>query len=147
MIKNSISKLEFICETIPDKLLKLDETLFNKITIPEKWSKKEILGHLIDSATNNHHRFIKGQYEILPRISYDQKKWNELNFYQKVEKNQLIEFWTLYNKHLLIIFKNIKSENLKNEINTGGNEDHTIEFIINDYIEHLEHHLHQIIEF
>ena len=147
MIKNSISKLEFICETIPDKLLKLEETLFNKITIPEKWSKKEILGHLIDSATNNHHRFIKGQYEILPRISYDQKKWNELNFYQKVEKNQLIEFWTLYNKHLLIIFKNIKSENLKNEINTGGNEDHTIEFIINDYIEHLEHHLHQIIEF
>ena len=147
MIKNSISKLEFICETIPDKLLKLDETLFNKITIPEKWSKKEILGHLIDSATNNHHRFIKGQYEILPRISYDQKKWNELNFYQKVEKNQLIEFWTLYNKHLLIIFKNIKSENLKNEINTGGNEDHTIEFIINDYKEHLEHHLHQIIEF
>ena len=147
MIKNSISKLEFICETIPDKLLKLDETLFNKITIPEKWSKKEILGHLIDSATNNHHRFIKGQYEIFPRISYDQKKWNELNFYQKVEKNQLIEFWTLYNKHLLIIFKNIKSENLKNEINTGGNEDHTIEFIINDYIEHLEHHLHQIIEF
>ena len=119
MIKNSISKLEFICETIPDKLLKLDETLFNKITIPEKWSKKEILGHLIDSATNNHHRFIKGQYEILPRISYDQKKWNELNFYQKVEKNQLIEFWTLYNKHLLIIFKNIKSENLKNEITSN----------------------------
>ena len=86
MIKNSISKLEFICETIPDKLLKLDETLFNKITIPEKWSKKEILGHLIDSATNNHHRFIKGQYEILPRISYDQKNGMNLTFIKKLKK-------------------------------------------------------------
>jgi hypothetical protein len=146
MIKNSISKLEFICETIPDKLFKLEERLFNEKISPNKWSKKEILGHLIDSATNNHHRFVKGQYEILPKISYDQNKWNELNFYQLTEKNQLIDFWTLYNKHLLIIFKNIKSENLKNEINTGGIENCTIEFLINDYIEHLEHHLNQIIE-
>ncbi len=44
---------------------------------PNKWSKKEIIGHLINSATNNHQRFVRCQFETIPKIVYDQNKWKE----------------------------------------------------------------------
>lgn len=49
--------------------------------LPSKWSKKEILGHLIDRVTNNHQRVVRGQFENNPEISYDQNKWNEFSFH------------------------------------------------------------------
>jgi hypothetical protein len=111
-----------------------------------KWSKKEILGHLIDSATINHHRFIRGQFENVPIISYDQNKWNEYSYYQQIKVDQLIRFWTSYNLQLLELFKLIPSTNLKNECNTGGQNNVTIEWVFNDYVSHLEYHLGQILE-
>lgn len=60
MIEKSIARLQFLCDTIPDLLTEIDELTFNEKILPEKWSKKEIIGHLIDSATNNHHRFVRG---------------------------------------------------------------------------------------
>ena len=114
--------------------------------LSSKWSKKEILGHLIDSATNNHHRFIRGQFENNPEISYDQNKWNKFSFYQEMDSQQIINFWTLYNKQLLEIIKRIPIEKLNNQIRI---EDKlvTLEFLIVDYVAHLEHHLKQIIEY
>ena len=101
---------------------------------------------LIDSATNNHQRFVRGQFEDTPEIAYDQNNWNTFNFYQEIEAEQIIEFWTSYNRQLLEIMKRIASERLTNEIRVGENS-LTLAFLVVDYVEHLEHHLKQIVNY
>ncbi|HEY0670249.1 MAG TPA: DinB family protein [Sphingobacteriaceae bacterium] len=145
MTTYTIDRLESLCETVPTLLRKISEADFSFKPTPEKWSKKEILGHLIDSATNNHHRFIRGQFENVPVISYDQNKWNEFNYYQQIKVDQLIQFWTSYNLQLLELLKLISPTNLKKECNIGGQGNVKIESLFNDYVSHLEHHLGQII--
>jgi hypothetical protein len=75
----SIQRLEYLLEVIPAKLSALNDGFFSQKTDPLKWSRKEILGHLIDSAANNHQRFIRIQYENEPVIFYDQNKWIEMH--------------------------------------------------------------------
>jgi hypothetical protein len=145
MIATSINKLEHICETVPSLLQNISETDFSFKSQPEKWSKKEILGHLIDSATNNHHRFVRAQFENIPTLTYNQIYWNEFSFYQQIKKGQLIQFWTSYNLQLLSLMKLIPSSNLKKECNTGETSNVTIECVFSDYVSHLENHLDQIL--
>ena len=144
MIENSIKKLQYLCKIVPELLLKIDEQTFCEKLTPEKWSKKQVIGHLIDSATNNHQRFVRGQFEAFPSIQYDQNKWNECNFYQEIDSKQIINFWKVYNLQLVEIINRIPKENLNKQINVG-NDFLTLEFIITDYVEHLEHHLKQIV--
>jgi DinB superfamily len=110
---------------------------------PEKWSKKEIIGHLIDSAQNNIQRFVRGQYEGNPNISYAQNDWVRLQGYQHYEKGNLIQLWVLINKHLGRILTAMDPVNY--EKNCGvGTEAHTLSFLAKDYLVHLRHHLSQI---
>jgi DinB superfamily len=147
MVTQSINRLDTLMNIIPDLLLNLDESDLNLKTSPEKWSKKEILGHLIDSATNNHQRFMRGQYEDEPTIFYDQNKWNTLSQYQAMSTKQIIAFWTVYNQHLLHIIKHIPNDNLQKKCRAFDGNTYTIEFLIIDYVAHLEHHLKQIINY
>ncbi len=111
MIEFALKRLEYLCDLIPQLLTEIEEQTFSVKPQPNKWSKKEIIGHLIDSATNNHQRFVRGQFEDVPKIVYDQNKWNEFNFHQKMDRQQLISFWTIYNRQLpeLLNFTNIVS--------------------------------------
>ena len=84
MIYAEIERLEYLCNLIPDLLNKIAEDSFSKKANPDKWSNKEIIGHLIDSAINNHQRWVRAQFEILPNIVYDQNKWNSCNYYQNM---------------------------------------------------------------
>ncbi len=145
-IEKAINRLTNIIDKVPTKLSEFNESVMSEKQLPTKWSKKQILGHLIDSATNNHQRFVRGQFETNPEITYDQNKWNEFSFYQEMESQQIIKFWTIYNTQLLEIIKRIPSNSLKNQIKVGDNL-LTIEFLIVDYVDHLEHHLKQIIDF
>ena len=147
MIETAVKRLEYLCTIIPKLLSEIEEPYFSLKVAPEKWSKKEIIGHLIDSATNNHHRFVQIQFESQFLIPYDQNKWNESNFYQQIEGKQIIDFWTIYNKHLIEIIKRITPENLLKEFRTIDNKRLTLSFLINDYVEHLEHHLRQVVIF
>jgi hypothetical protein len=146
MVEQSIKRLEYLTDVIPSLITEMGEESFSLKISKDKWSKKEIIGHLIDSATNNHQRFVRGQFEITPEISYNQNKWNEFSFYQQIDAEQIISFWTIYNKQLLEIIKRIPIENLKREIKIGENI-FTLKFLIADYVEHLEHHLKQIVEY
>ncbi|WP_298220781.1 DinB family protein [Flavobacterium sp.] len=146
MLAPTIQRLEYLTTIIPALLTEIGAENFSLKTQPDKWSKKEIIGHLIDSATNNHQRFIRGQFEPLPEISYDQNNWNKFNAYQHIDAAQIIAFWTSYNKHLIEIIKRIPSENLLNEVKIGANTV-TLKFIIEDYVAHLEHHLKQVVEY
>jgi hypothetical protein len=146
MVQQSIKRLEYLCEIIPELLSEFNESDFSKRPHPDKWSKKEILGHLIDSATNNHQRFVRVQFEKIPTIVYDQNKWNEYSYHSQLSSSKLILFWKIYNEHLASLMKQIPLENLKRLCNTGK-ENVTLEFLINDYVGHLEHHLRQIIKY
>lgn len=146
MIEKAISRLSYIIKNVPSILREIGEQKMSVKPSPTKWSKKEIIGHLIDSATNNHQRFVRGQFETIPEIRYDQNKWNEYSFYQQIDSEQIISFWTIYNKQLIEIIKRIPAENLKRQIKVGEKL-LTIEFLIADYVEHLEHHLKQVIDY
>ena len=146
MIEKAINRLNFIIDKVPNILSEISEENMSVKPLPTKWSKKEIIGHLIDSATNNHQRFVRGQFENIPEIRYDQNKWNEFNFYQEIDSNQIIRFWTIYNRQLLEIIGRISTENLKKQIKVGD-KSLTLEFLIVDYVEYLEHHLSQVIEY
>jgi len=146
IIKSTIIEFERILDESPEKLLKYSEDEAGKKPAPDKWSKKEILGHLIDSAANNHQRFIRMQIEnSLKMPSYQQEQWVSLQHYNTVSWNELIRFWEAYNLHLLHILWNINPTKISNTGTIGNNDEMTLEFIIEDYVGHLKHHLEQII--
>ena len=146
MIEKAINRLNYIIGKVPGILAQISEEKMAEKPSPDKWSKKEIVGHLIDSATNNHQRFVRGQFEMIPEISYNQNKWNQYNFYQQISVKQIIAFWTIYNRQLIEIIKRIPPANLKKQIKVGESL-LTIEFLITDYVEHLEHHLKQVTDY
>lgn len=113
---------------------------------PGKWSKKEILGHLVDSAQNNLQRFVRGQYEHVPHIVYDQDNWVSLQRYQTYNTEELIGLWVALNDHLARTLACMEPANFEKMCNTGksGEELHSLKFIAEDYVAHLKHHLNQI---
>jgi len=147
MIEEKLNRLQYLIDEIPSKLTSTNDEAFKAKLNPNKWSKQEILGHLIDSATNNHQRFVRSQFEVIPLISYDQNGWNKHSYYNEFDKAQLIEFWEVYNCHILELIMKIPKESLTKKCNTGGAENYTIEFLFNDYVDHMEYHLKQIVEF
>ncbi|WP_143310101.1 DinB family protein [Chitinophaga vietnamensis] len=146
MITTALDRLQYLCEVIPPLLQQIDEASFTFKPQPAKWSKKEILGHLIDSAANNHQRFVRTQFEEAPAIAYDQNQWNTFSYHQQIDTQQLISFWTAYNKQLLALASLIPASLLGRECNVKGTM-FTLEFIITDYVSHLEHHLRQIVAY
>ncbi len=128
------------------KAIRDDEWI--KKSNPSKWSKKEILGHLIDSATTNLRRFVVTQYEQKQKIIYHQDEWVDLQLYQESNIQDNIELWKLLNLQIIRTISNIPNNKLQNICDTGkdSTEYHTLEFLIDDYIKHLKHHLGQIIE-
>lgn len=146
-IEKSIERLQHLCDKIPDLLSAIDDAVFSEKSSPEKWSKKEIIGHLIDSATNNHHRFIRGQFEATPRIVYDQNKWNQYGCYQQMKGPQVISFWAAYNRQLLELVKLIPETQLACTVDMGGEQAVGLDFVITDYVRHMEHHLRQVLSY
>jgi hypothetical protein len=147
MIDASLERLSHLIAVIPTILRRIGEEELARKPLLDKWSKKEILGHLIDSASNNHQRFIRVQFEDIPWIAYDQNQWNRASRYKNMECAHLISFWALYNKHLLEILRQIPCEALSRQCRIGQEQLVTLEFIINDYLRHLEHHLHQMADY
>ena len=147
-ISESIQRMNYLVDTIPALIKQIPDTELSHKPAPEKWSKKEILGHLVDSASNNHQRFIRIQFQDKPYISYDQDDWVRLSHYNTIESVRLIDFWEQYNRHLLHIIKQIPPENL---IRTGvvrtADEEMSLAFYINDYVVHMEYHLRQIVSY
>jgi len=143
LISQTIVELENIISHYSPLLYKVGEAEFLIKPAPEKWSKKEILGHLVDSVQNNIRRFIVAQYEDQPHIIYAQDFWVNAANYQAYDKNDLVTLWVLLNKHACILLKNIPAGFEKKYCFTGAS--HTIEWLAEDYIKHLLHHLHQIL--
>lgn len=149
-------------------LLNAIETAYNKLLIileeesckkdkPEKWSYKEVVGHLIDSASNNHQRFVRAQFKNdLVFIGYQQNDWVNVQHYQDAPWPSLLQLWYEYNLHLSRITAAIPDETLllKRTLHNldeiawqpvAKSEPVTLAYFINDYTGHMQHHLKQII--
>lgn len=113
---------------------------------PEEWSKKEILGHLIDSAANNHQRFVRAVYNAADQFpTYDQKRWVEIQQCNEIPWAVLIGFWEAYNLHLSHIIACIPSDAESFPCNIGEKEPVSLHYIVKDYLCHMRHHLEDIL--
>jgi hypothetical protein len=109
------------------------------------WSRKEILGHLIDSAANNHQRFVRGQHThelVTPR--YEQEEWVSTERFNDRDWDDLVQFWIAYNRHLLHLMSHVRPESLSTVVRIGDYDPVSLEFVMIDYVHHMKHHLHQI---
>lgn len=123
----------------------LNEAKASQKPAPDKWSAKEILGHLIDSATNNHQRFVRAQYEKNDNfIRYAQMDWVNAQKYNSRAWKDLLFFWKAYNFHLAHIIDNIPMQSLDVSGMMGSYGQVTIGYLIVDYLGHMQHHLRQI---
>lgn len=147
MIATSLQRWEYLCDIIPALLKNIGEEEFSFKPLPSKWSKKEILGHLIDSAANNHQRFVRVQFEETPVIGYNQNEWNRYSYHQLQSGQQLIAAWEGYNRLLLGIARHIPESLLQRTCVAGGAGLVTLAFVIEDYVVHLEHHLRQLVSY
>ena len=124
---------------------------------PGKWSRKEIVGHLIDSASNNHQRFVRAQFtDDLLCASYDQETWVASQRYQSAPWRELVALWSGFNLHLARVIEAIPDEirsrpRIRHNLHevafrtVPANEPTTLEYFMRDYVAHLEHHLEQIL--
>ncbi|MBK7035479.1 MAG: DinB family protein [Chitinophagales bacterium] len=146
-MQNIIADLNQILRDFPTKFNFISEYEFNSKPAPEKWSRKEVLGHLVDSAQNNLRRFIVGQYQQNDKIFYDQNFWNAANNYQFESRQDIITLWVLLNKRICAVLNNIPVEKYENIIDTGRDSisPKTIIWLAEDYVKHMKHHINQII--
>lgn len=145
MDKIKIDLVQLLIDT--DQYLKnCNETELEIKPAPNKWSKKEIFGHLIDSALNNLQRFTEVQfseqpYKIRP---YKQDELVQSNNYQNVELSQLLNLWLSLNRQILNVFELYNEKLLNHKIITEDLNKVDLKFWANDYVNHMEYHLKQI---
>ena len=129
-----------------DSLKQIGETAAAAPRAPGKWSRKQVLGHLVDSAANNHQRFVRLQ--LGPRIDlpgYDQDAWVRVQRYQERPWAEIIQLWQSYNAQLAALIRTVDINSLQNVWHTPDSKEVTLEFLMVDYLTHLRHHLAQIL--
>ncbi len=138
------------------RLVELGDEEASRHPAPGKWSPKEVIGHLIDSASNNHGRFVRAQqnYDMVFE-PYDQDFWVSAQDYQHRYWMDLLHLWRDYNLHIASLVACIPHETLSRQrivhnLDRVGfrtvprSEPVTLEYFIRDYLDHLKHHLAQI---
>jgi hypothetical protein len=113
---------------------------------PNKWSKKEIIGHLIDSAQINLQRFVRSTYTENFTLTYDQVEWVDAQHYISADIEELLELWRLLNRQIIRVLVNYPMHRLQIQSDTGKTAVcfHTVEHLAQDYVNHLNHHLKSI---
>ena len=138
-------QLREILEKTKPGLLALSEEHVAEKPHPDKWSLKEILGHLIDSASTNHQRIVRMQeVSDIGTFGYEQEHWVDSQHYRAEAWDGLVNLWYYYNKHLAHVIGNVDPKALANVCDMDYSSPKTLEFVITDYIRHMQHHLNQI---
>jgi len=144
-------------EAASRRLLQLSEEQSETPRADGKWSPKQIIGHLIDSASNNHQRFVRAQFsDDLVFPGYEQEEWVRAQRYDQESWEHLVQFWKLYNMHLLHLMSVVPKAvltRLRGKHNLpqtawqtiGEDSPVTLEYFMRDYVEHLKNHLRQIL--
>jgi hypothetical protein len=137
------------------RLLALSSAQASARPAPGKWSSKEIVGHLIDSASNNHGRFVRAQlHDDLIFAGYEQDDWVRVQGYQERPWADLVLLWQAFNHHIAHVMESTDARALTRP-RTRHNLDQlawqpvpadqptTLEYFMRDYVDHLKHHLRQ----
>ena len=134
-------------ETSYAKLLAISDEEASQPVEEGEWSGKQIVGHLIDSACNNHQRFVRAQRcEELEFPSYEQDEWVDCQKYNLRDWQELLELWRAYNLHLAHIIDVIDQKNLQTPcIVSWSSQPIPLSELIEYYWEHMENHLGQIL--
>ena len=157
-MKDALEDFRQTIESASEFLQGMTEAESEERGAPGAWSAKETLGHLVDSAANNHQRFVRAQFKddlVFP--GYEQDEWIASQGYHEAGWAQLVEFWRLYNLHLLRVVSRIPEGELTRPRHPHSldriafhlvplDEPATLEYLIRDYVVHLKHHLAQIIQ-
>lgn len=113
--------------------------------LPGGWSHRQVLGHLIDSASNNHQRFVRAALQpSLDFPAYDQNGNIRVQAVQEADWDVLVSLWAAYNRYLAHVIAHLPAAKLSAECRIGDNPPVTLEFLVNDYLVHLRHHLEQL---
>jgi hypothetical protein len=150
-----ISELRTIVERESARLLGASPDAVERRPAKGGWSAKEVLGHLIDSAAVNHQRFVRAQWQDLVFAAYAQDDWVEAQKYQEAPWIELVALWREYNRHIARVMAAIpievrlKEHRIHNlhEIAmkpAPADQPASLEYLMRDYVEHLQHHVKQI---
>jgi hypothetical protein len=143
--ERTAARLVAVVSAASGRLRDIDDGRAGTAPAPGKWCPKEVIGHLLDSAANNHQRFVRAQ--LVPELSlpgYEQDRWVSLQGYAAARWEDLLDLWRLYNLRLAEVIRRIPQEKLATPCRIGGGSPVTLGFIVGDYTRHLEHHLAQV---
>ncbi len=139
------NQLRKMVDDAKPRLLALGEEQVAEKPYADKWSLKEVLGHLIDSAANNHQRFVRMQLQPdIGKFSYEQERWNAVQNYASERWNTLVDLWSSYNTHLAHVIEHVNPDTLDNVCDMDYSTPRKLRFVMEDYLRHVEHHLEQI---
>jgi hypothetical protein len=145
-MKDDVSALldDAVALAVP-RLLAIDDAAAARSRGEGKWVAKEILGHLIDSAVNNHQRFVRARFaDEFVGPGYDQEAWVELHGYRERAWTDLVVLWAGLNQHVAHAMRSVPADRYAMRCVVGG-EAETLEWWMRDYVRHLRHHLAQIL--
>ncbi len=143
MTETLVLQLKHIIEESLKEFEKIPEESWQLKSSPEKWSKKEILGHLADSAFSNIHRFVRIRQGDQTNIWYDQDFWVKANDYQHQDLESVKVLWQSVNLQIARVWSKTWDTDLQKTIPVKD-ETPTLQFLMEDYIDHINHHLKQI---
>ena len=140
-----LTSLRDLLQRVPDRLKKLSKDTVESKPTPSSWSPKEELGHLLDSAANNHQRIVRAQLEDNPAMpGYEQNRWVAIHAYQRRDWGELIELWQALNRQLLAAAEAVPDSAWSRTLTVAGSEPVTLQFVFEDYVVHMLHHLQHI---
>jgi hypothetical protein len=138
-------KLERVVKSAQVILRQVSEADSKRPVLKGGWSRKQVLGHLIDSASNNHQRFVRAALQgSLEFPRYDQDGCVRVQAVESVLWPLLVTLWTNYNLYLAHVIANLPADKLEAQCRIGEDEPVTLRFLAEDYLTHLLHHLAQI---
>jgi len=144
-MKDLSEQLLHVVAAAEPKLRKISELEATRPALPGGWSRKQVLGHLIDSASNNHQRFVRAALQpSLDFPAYDQNGNVRLQAPQDADWLLLVSLWSAYNRYLAHIIARLPPAKLETVCRISPGEPVTLAFLANDYFTHLLHHLEQI---
>jgi len=139
-------RLRAIIETVEPQLAPMNPDEMGFKPDPQEWSKKEILGHLIDSAVNNHQRFVRAAYNAAAEFPpYDQEAWVRIQRHNERPWPALVALWSAFNHHLSHVIECIPEDAESSLCNIGSEDLVPLRFVVEDYLRHLQHHLKDIL--
>lgn len=141
----AISQLRKLLQVVPGRLAALSAEKVEHKPDPARWSPKEELGHLMDSAVNNHQRIVRSQMEDkLTLPGYEQNRWVAIHGYHERDWQELISLWHAINRQLLRAAESAPDSAWSNTLRVGSSEPMSLEFVFDDYVAHMVHHLKHI---